>query len=52
MLVLDNDEFKKMAMTDPRLLSFLSDYSERRLRELEDVLNGAADFSEGRLSIV
>jgi CRP-like cAMP-binding protein len=51
-LVLDNDEFKKMAMTDPRLLSFLSDYSERRLRELEDVLNGAADFSEGRLSIV
>ena len=33
-LVLDNDEFKKLAMADPRLLSFLSEYSERRLREL------------------
>jgi len=50
-LVLSNDEFKKLAMTDPRWLSFLSDYSDRRRRELEAVLDGSGDFSEGRVSL-
>ncbi|MBK7580458.1 MAG: cyclic nucleotide-binding domain-containing protein [Myxococcales bacterium] len=51
-LVLGNDEFKKLAMTDPRFLDFLSEYAERRRRELEAVLDGGADFSEGRVSLV
>lgn len=50
-LVLPSDDFKKLAMADPRLLAFLSEYSERRREELEAVLDGLGDFSEGRVTL-
>ena len=50
-LALPESAFRELAMTDPRILAFLSTHADRRRSELDAILSGQANYDEGRLTI-